>query len=137
MNFGAMWFQSNGGHYYQGVFKMLSVQKSLCAGLAVVAVLVGSATADAATCRSDRVEANSTDTFTITARAGENVRIAIAGDGDTDLDLYVYDSEGLVVSDIGITDRAVVSFDVYRSGTFTVRVVNRGNVYNNYAICRA
>lgn len=59
-------------------------------------------------------------------------QITIRGDGDTDLDLYVYDSYGQSVQSDRYGDYEVVTFKVNRSGYFTVKVINRGRVYNDY-----
>jgi hypothetical protein len=82
-----------------------------------------------------RVNARATDQYTIGFRGGEAARITVAGDGDTDLDLYVYDEFGnLIVKDDDNTDYCVVSWTPRFTGPFTVRVVNRGGVYNQYRL---
>ena len=82
-----------------------------------------------------RVKARTTDVYTISFRGGESARITVAGDGDTDLDLYVYDEFGnLIASDDDNTDYCVVSWTPRFTGPFTVRVVNRGSVYNEYRL---
>ena len=82
-----------------------------------------------------RVNARAADVYTISFRGGESARITVAGDGDTDLDLYVYDEFGnLVASDDDSTDYCVVGWTPRFTGPFTVRVVNRGGVYNQYRI---
>ena len=82
-----------------------------------------------------RVNARATNPYTISFRGGESARITVAGDGDTDLDLYVYDEFGnLVASDDDLTDYCVVSFTPRFTGPFTVRVVNRGGVWNQYRL---
>jgi hypothetical protein len=81
------------------------------------------------------VAANSTDTFNICLRGAEVTRIVVRGDTDTDLDLYVYDRQGnLVASDTDYTDFCVVHVRPRTTGLFTVRVVNRGPVWNEYTI---
>lgn len=85
---------------------------------------------------SDCVNAGSVDVYRITCRGGESTTIYVSGDGDTDLDLYVYDANGnLIVSDDDGTDECLVSFVAYRTHTFTVRIRNRGRVYNCYTLC--
>lgn len=79
------------------------------------------------------VYAHSTDTYNIRFNPGY-AEIAVVGDGDTDLDLYVYDSYGNCVKDDSYNRNCYVSFNVSVGGNFTVRVVNRGGVYNNYCI---
>lgn len=67
--------------------------------------------------------------------ADEIAEIAVSGDGDTDLDLYVYDENGnLIVSDTDYTDDCYVRFCPRWTGRFRIKIVNRGGVYNNYAI---
>jgi hypothetical protein len=66
------------------------------------------------------------------------VTVNVSGDGDTDLDLYVYDDGGrLIVFDEEMDDQPMVTFEVYRSSTFTIKVKNRGRVYNEYRIWTA
>ncbi|HEX3102424.1 MAG TPA: hypothetical protein VHQ01_11555 [Pyrinomonadaceae bacterium] len=81
-----------------------------------------------------RVPANSVQTHRVFLNAGSAV-ISISGDGDTDLDMYVYDGNGNIVvrSESNYDDEAAY-LTVYRTGYFFVKVVNRGNVYNDYAI---
>lgn len=82
-----------------------------------------------------KVAAKGMDNFTISFYANERATIIVSGDGDTDLDLYVYDYNGnLVGSDIDYSDDCIVSFIPRWTGSFTIKVVNRGNVYNRYAI---
>lgn len=82
-----------------------------------------------------RVYAKATDTYSIRFRGGELAEIAVSGDGDTDLDLYVYDENGnLIKKDIDYTDQCYVSFVPAWTGSFIVKVVNRGSVYNNYTL---
>lgn len=67
--------------------------------------------------------------------ADEIAEVAVSGDGDTDLDLYVYDENGnLIASDTDYTDDCYVRFAPRWTGTFAIKIVNRGNVFNNYAI---
>lgn len=61
--------------------------------------------------------------------------IGVVGDGDTDLDLYVYDDNGnLIDKDIRYSGDCYVSWIPRRTGTFLIRVVNRGKVYNDYSL---
>lgn len=67
--------------------------------------------------------------------AEEVAAIAVSGDGDTDLDLYVYDENGnLIASDTDYTDDCYVRWVPKWTGLFTLKIVNRGRVYNNYVI---
>ena len=81
------------------------------------------------------VNANSSDRYEIFFRAGEEACILVTGDGDTDLDLYVYDEDGdLVAYDDDYTDTCLVEWTPPYTQKYEIRIVNRGNVYNNYAI---
>jgi hypothetical protein len=83
----------------------------------------------------ETVLARATDSYTISFRAGELARVDVLGDSDTDLDLYVYDQFGnLIASDADYTDRCAVTWVPRWTGVFTIRVVNRGGVYNAYRI---
>ena len=64
--------------------------------------------------------------------AGNWVTIELVGDGDTDLDLYVYDPSGhLVGYDDDRTDHCLVRFYARYTGTYTIKVVNRSNLFSN------
>ncbi len=79
------------------------------------------------------VKAKGTDTYYISFRAGQTAVVTVIGDGDTDLDLYVYDENGnLIDKDVDYSDDCVVSFVPKWTGVFTIKIMNRGNVYNNY-----
>lgn len=80
-----------------------------------------------------RVPAYSTHTHRIFLNRGY-ARIMISGDGDTDLDLYVLDGGGNVFKSDSYGDDEVVNLNVYNGGYFTVQVVNRGKVYNDYVL---
>jgi len=83
----------------------------------------------------DVVKALSTDSFSIVFNGGELARVAISGDGDTRLDLYVYDESGnLIDSRVGPGDDALCTWVPKWSGKFTIRIVNRGPVANQYVI---
>lgn len=84
--------------------------------------------------REYRVRANSTQTHRVFLEEG-SAEIAISGDGDTDLDLYIYDKFGnRIASADGNTDDESVNLTIYRTGYFTVKIVNRGDVYNDYSM---
>lgn len=81
------------------------------------------------------VAGNGVDTYQVNFIEGQLAEIAVKGDGDTDLDLYVYDSNGhLIAQDADYTDRCYVSWVPAWTGRFTVKVVNRGPVYNRYGM---
>ncbi len=81
------------------------------------------------------VSAKDTDVWTVTFRGGSRAMVVVNGDGDTDLDLYVYDENGnLMGKDIDYSDYCVVSWTPRWTGPFTVKIINRGNVYNRYRI---
>lgn len=67
--------------------------------------------------------------------ANSMAEVVVSGDGDTDLDLYVYDEYGnLITSDTDYTDDCYVRFYPRWTGRFRIKIVNRGGVYNDYAI---
>ena len=81
----------------------------------------------------DSVNAHTTDVYKLTFRAGEAARVVVEGDGDTDLDLYIYDANGnLIVADEDYTDYCICDFLPYVTSQFTIKIVNRGSVYNRY-----
>lgn len=81
------------------------------------------------------VDGYSTDTFRISFVEGQYAEVLVSGDGDTDLDLYVYDSNGnLIVYDDDYTDDCYVRWIPAWTGTFVVKILNRGPVYNEYVI---
>jgi len=83
----------------------------------------------------DRILAGDTDIWKFTFRGLETAIVMVIGDGDTDLDLYVYDSKGnLIDSDEDDTDNCVCTFTPRWTGTFYIKIVNRGRVYNNYTL---
>jgi hypothetical protein len=83
----------------------------------------------------DVVAAYSIDTYHIAFRAGELAFVVVSGDGDTDLDLYVYDANGnLIASDSDPSDDCVVGFTPRWTGSFTIRIVNRGPFANRYVL---
>ncbi len=82
-----------------------------------------------------RVKANQTSSHRMYFYASEKVDVEIEGDGDTNLDLYVYDSNGtLCAKRTGSTDTESLTLDIYESDYFTIEIVNRGEVYNEYDI---
>ena len=66
---------------------------------------------------------------------GRYAEVAAVGDGDTDLDLYIYDGNGnLVCSDTDLSDRTYCGWTPRWTGAFTIKIVNRGRVYNRYTL---
>lgn len=81
------------------------------------------------------VLAFSTDSYTVKFFGNERATVVVSGDGDTDLDLYVYDESGnLIAYDDDYSDDCIVNFFPKWTGQFIIKVVNRGNVYNQYVI---
>ena len=79
------------------------------------------------------VYGNSSDLYDISFIEGRLAEILVRGDGDTDLDLLVYDSNGhLIAQDADYTDKCYVSWVPVWTGRFTVKIVNRGPILNNY-----
>lgn len=119
---------------------MKSPLKTTFASIALVAALSAASPLSAGALPGPKatrevVSADSTDTYSVIFEGLERAEIAVIGDGDTDLDLYVYDEFGnLIESDDDSTDQCYVTFFPRRTGRFTIRIVNRGSVYNRYAI---
>ena len=83
----------------------------------------------------DAVAPYSTDTYHISFRGGEVAYVFVSGDGDTDLDLYVYDANGNpIAADTDYSDDCVVRFVPRWTGSFTIRIVNRGPFANRYLL---
>lgn len=83
----------------------------------------------------DRVYGKDYNIYRVKFWGGELAEVCVSGDGDTDLDLYVYDANGnLIGSDTDYTDDCVVRWVPAWTGEFSIKVVNRGAVYNNFAI---
>lgn len=83
----------------------------------------------------DIVYAHSTATYQLKFWANELAEVAVIGDGDNDLDLYIYDQNGnLIEKDDDYTDQCICRWIPVWTGTFTIKIVNRGNVYSYYAI---
>lgn len=73
--------------------------------------------------------------YTASFAANQLAEILVSGDGDTDLDLYVYDSNGnLISSDTDYSDDCYVRWVPAWTGRYTIRIVNRGPVYNRFVI---
>lgn len=73
--------------------------------------------------------------YTASFVANQLAEILVSGDGDTDLDLYVYDSNGnLIAEDTDYSDDCYVRWVPAWTGRYTVRIVNRGPVYNRFVI---
>ena len=67
--------------------------------------------------------------------ANELAEVIVIGDGDNDLDLYIYDQNGnLVASDTDYTDQCVCRWVPAWTGSFRIRIVNRGAIYSDFAI---
>ena len=83
----------------------------------------------------DKVLAGYTDTWTYTFRANSEARVTVDGDGDTDLDLYIYDeNNNLITKDDDNIDYCIYTWTPKWTGTFKIKIVNRGNVYNRYRL---
>ena len=81
------------------------------------------------------VNGNSYLDYTASFVANQLAEVLLSGDGDTDLDLYVYDSNGnLIASDTDYSDDCYVRWVPRWTGRYTIRIVNRGPVYNRFVI---
>ncbi|HMS43465.1 MAG TPA: hypothetical protein PKE69_24765 [Pyrinomonadaceae bacterium] len=104
-------------------------------GLAKTSPLVETITENSTTkFGSFRLSSNSYRIHNIPLNRG-SADIILEGDGDTDLDLYVYDDNNNFIgkSECGC-DYETISLQIYRSTIFKVKVVNRGDVYNDYTL---
>lgn len=73
--------------------------------------------------------------YTASFVADQLAEVLVSGDGDTDLDLYVYDSNNnLIASDTDYSDDCYVRWVPAWTGRYTIRIVNRGPVYNRFVI---
>ncbi len=80
-----------------------------------------------------RVAARGVNVHMISYRGGEQADFAIVGDGDTTLNVVVKDQNGnTVLRTQGRGDSFNVSWQVARTGVYTIFVVNEGGVYNEY-----
>lgn len=83
----------------------------------------------------DRVYGKDINAYQVKFWANELAEVCVSGDGDTDLDLYVYDANGnLIGRDDDYSDECVVRWVPAWTGTFVIKVVNRGALYNDFAI---
>ena len=81
------------------------------------------------------VNGNSYMDYTASFVANQLAEVLVSGDGDTDLDLYVYDSNGNpIASDTDYSDDCYVRWVPAWTGRYTIRIVNRGPVYNRFVI---
>lgn len=81
------------------------------------------------------VNGNDQILYTASFVANQLAEVIVSGDGDTDLDLYVYDSNGnLVGSATDYSDDCYVPWVPAWTGRYTIRIVNRGPVYNRFVI---
>lgn len=81
------------------------------------------------------IEAESYLDITERFRGGALAEVALRGDGDTDLDLEIYDANGnLICESTSFSDREYCRFMPRRTGAFTIRVLNYGDVWNDARI---
>ena len=114
--------------------RILTVAVVVAALLACASVAIAGAVGGPKVQRTE-VQAFATDVYRVAFHGGELAVVTVIGDGDTDLDLYIYDQFGnLVTFDDGPTDNCVVSWVPRQTGYYTIKVVNRGRVFNRYTI---
>jgi hypothetical protein len=66
---------------------------------------------------------------------GKYAEVYAEGSGRTNLDLYIYDENGnLICSDTDGSDVAYCGWTPRWTGAFTIKVVNRGDASNRYAL---
>ena len=81
----------------------------------------------------DMIKSYSTDTYKVIFKENKKAVVQVKGVGITDLDLYVYDKNGnLVASDTSDSDNCECSWIPKWTGEFTIRIKNRGGLYNLY-----
>lgn len=79
-----------------------------------------------------RIPARSVWTWSGTAVAGQQAIAIAQGDGDTDVDMKVYDQSGNLVCEDVLNDYTpACQWTPAWSGTFTLKLVNNGNVYTD------
>lgn len=113
------------------------MKKILTTALLAIAMLSASANAlisgIVSTQGYTRVAAYDTDEYTFRFLSGWTAGALLSGDGDTDLDLYVYDGNGnLICKSDTYGDDEGCTWSPSWSGNFTIRIKNRGSVYNRY-----
>lgn len=75
------------------------------------------------------------DQYRHTFKAHEEAVVICIGDGDTDLDLYIYDENyNLIDKDDDYTDDCICTFIPSWTGTFYIKIVNRGRMANCYLL---
>jgi hypothetical protein len=83
----------------------------------------------------DKVMAGQANIHEVNFTGGEAAEVAVVGDGSTDLDLYILDENGnLIAMDEAASDECYVIWKPNWTGVFYITVLNRGNVYNTYAL---
>ena len=83
----------------------------------------------------DRVLARDTDTYALKFNGGERAAVLVNGDHDTDLDLYIYDENGnSICNDQDSTDVMFCEWYPKWTGTFYVKIKNRGSISNIYSL---
>lgn len=126
----------------RNVSEILNRAKALAAGRQDLLAMIADVDAMTAKGRipgpgsiSTAIVAGGADQFNIRFRGGESAIVVAEGDGDTDLDLYVYDENGhSICQDTDYSDTVICEWTPRWTGNFTVRVVNRGSVYNRYVL---
>lgn len=83
------------------------------------------------------VDVQSRDNVTIPIVLAGNQRttFTIVGDGSTDVDCYLYDENlNLITSDEDSTDVCTLTSDPRWTGSFFLKLENRGSVYNTVKV---
>jgi len=83
----------------------------------------------------DAVAGNSYIIYYVNFQGGYTAEVGVVGSGNTDLDLYIYDQNGnLIAQDIDYTDVCYCRWVPRWTGTFLIKVVNRGSYTNRFLI---
>lgn len=81
----------------------------------------------------DMVSGHNTATYKITFKENKKAVVQVKGVGTTDLDLYIYDKNGvLITSDTSESDNCECTWIPKWTSEFTIRIKNRGGMYNLY-----
>ena len=83
----------------------------------------------------DKVNGEEANMYAVEFTGGDAAEAAVVGDGSTDLDLYIFDADGnLIVMDEDAGDECYVMWKPRSTGVFVITILNRGSVYNEFAL---
>jgi hypothetical protein len=82
----------------------------------------------------DKVKAHTTDSYQMTFLGDELAVVTVEGDGGADLELRVLDRDGNVVARVAPSDQCAAGWKPPQTGTFTIKIVNHGDVSHRYTL---